>query len=67
MIHPDLLALLCCPSSGQALRVATPDELEKYPEKLEAALITVDGSTLYPVRGGIPLLLPSAAIPWPVA
>ncbi|MFZ4776092.1 MAG: Trm112 family protein [Terrimicrobiaceae bacterium] len=63
MIAPDLLALLCCPSTGQALREATTEERKNCPAAGEAALITADGRMLYPIRNGIPLLLPSAGIP----
>jgi uncharacterized protein len=69
----ELLELLCCPESGQALHPAPPDLIARLdaqrsagtlknragalPEPFEAALITLDGSRIYPVRNGIPVLL----------
>ena len=71
----ELLELLCCPESGQALQPAPPDLITRLesqrksgtlknrggtlPEPFEGALITLDGSRIYPVRSGIPVLLVS--------
>lgn len=68
-----LIDLLCCPESGQALQPAPADLIERLqasakagtlknrsgevPEAFEAALVTQDGSRIYPVRDGIPALL----------
>jgi uncharacterized protein YbaR (Trm112 family) len=57
-----------CPQKLQPLREATSEELaalRKMPEhsSLEAAWIRTDSAIAYPVQNGIPLLIPSAAIP----
>jgi len=57
-----------CPQTRQPLREATSEELaalQKMPAhtKLEAALIRTDSAIAYPIQSGIPLLIPSAAIP----
>jgi uncharacterized protein YbaR (Trm112 family) len=57
-----------CPQTRQPLREATDEELaalRKMPEHslLEAAWIRTDSAIAYPVQNGIPLLIPSAAIP----
>jgi uncharacterized protein YbaR (Trm112 family) len=57
-----------CPQTRQNLREATSEELaalRKMPEhsSLEAAWIRTDSAIAYPVQNGIPLLIPSAAIP----
>ena len=57
-----------CPKTRQPLREATSEELaalRKMPEhsSLEAAWIRTDSAIAYPVQNGIPLLIPSAAIP----
>ncbi len=65
---------LCCPYSRQALTPATTEGLVllkarreagtlrnlagEMPEPFEAALATSDGAVFYPIRGGIPVLLP---------
>jgi uncharacterized protein YbaR (Trm112 family) len=62
MIDPQLLAILRCPLTLQPLRPATAGELARLPEPLAAALVREDGLAAYPVRDGIPLLLPDEAI-----
>jgi uncharacterized protein YbaR (Trm112 family) len=57
-----------CPQTRQSLREATNEELaalRRMPEhsSLEAAWIRTDSAIAYPVQNGIPLLIPSAAIP----
>ncbi len=62
---PDIpRELLCCPITRQPLRPATAGERGKCAAPMEEALIREDGRVLYPIRNGIPLLLPDAAIPF---
>lgn len=71
----ELLSLLCCPETGQALQEAPADLVARLdaqrkagslrnragavPDAFQAALITADGSRIYPIRDGIPVLLTS--------
>jgi uncharacterized protein len=71
----EFLELLCCPETGQSLQPAPQDLIDRLgarrkagtltnragavPEPFDAALVTLDGSRIYPVRGGIPVLLVS--------
>lgn len=60
----ELSALLRCPVTGQQLRIATPEELRALPEHdADGFLIREDGKVAYPVRNGIPSLLPESLIP----
>jgi uncharacterized protein YbaR (Trm112 family) len=79
MIAPELLEVLCCPADRSEVRLATAAELEalngrimggvknnagaSVSEKLEAAIIRVDGTFAYPVREEIPVMLIDEAIP----
>jgi len=54
-IAPEFLSLLRCPVSGQKMRQA-PELATSF--GWESALITEDGKLAYPVRDGIPVLLP---------
>lgn len=74
----ELLDLLCCPESGQPLQPAPDDLIVRLhaslkagtlknragnaPDPFEAALVTLDGSRIYPVRDGIPVLLVSEVL-----
>ena len=62
MIDADLFALLRCPLTMQPLRLAPPELLAKLPVPLEAALVREDGAVVYPIRDGLPVLLPDEAI-----
>jgi uncharacterized protein YbaR (Trm112 family) len=79
MIAPELLEVLCCPADRSGVRLASPAELEAVnariakgvvnnggvavTERLEAAIIRVDGTFAYPVREEIPVMLIDEAIP----
>lgn len=79
MIAPELLEVLCCPADRSAVRLASPAELEMLnariaggvrnnggaavSDKIEAAIIRVDGTFAYPVREEIPVMLIDEAIP----
>lgn len=79
MIAPELLEVLCCPADRSAVRLATPAEIEALnariagglknnggaavTDKLEAAIIRVDGTFAYPVREEIPVMLIDEALP----
>jgi uncharacterized protein YbaR (Trm112 family) len=56
-----LLDLLCCPETRQPLREATAEEIERL--GLGVALVREDGRVAYPIRDGIPMLVPDEAIP----
>ena len=63
MTDTDLIQILCCPVTHQLLREASSEEIEAFSSDLTSGLIREDGRVLYPVRNGIPLLLPGEAIP----
>jgi uncharacterized protein YbaR (Trm112 family) len=78
MISPELLSILCCPETHQAVSPAPAAVLERVwaeklpdrrgtvpPAPLEAGLLRADGTLLYPVRGDIPIMLVDEAIPLP--
>jgi len=58
----DMLKLLRCPVTCQALREATAAERNLLAPELESALIREDLKIAYPIMAGIPVLLPSSAI-----
>ena len=58
----DFLPAFRCPDTHQNLRWATAEELARHGRAGEdKALITVDGSRLFEIDRGIPILLPKAA------
>lgn len=56
-ISPEVLPLLRCPNTGQSL------ELKNIGGR--SMLATADGRWGYPIRDGIPILLPDAAVQQP--
>jgi len=55
--------LLRCPVTGQRLHIATPEEIRLLSEhKGDGFLVSEDGMLAYPVKGGIPDLLPTDGI-----
>lgn len=63
-VSPEILALLVCPVTGQALHLATMEELIGWTaaEPFEGALVTGDGSRAYPIREGFPVLVSGEAL-----
>ena len=67
MIAPELLELLRCPATMQRVRPAPPELLERLrrarpAETFAEALEREDGVVVYPVRDGIPIMLPEEGI-----
>jgi uncharacterized protein YbaR (Trm112 family) len=61
-----LLEIICCPTTHQPLRTSTRAELDAA-QAVSGATLTdgltrEDGRVLYPVRNGIPLLIPEEAV-----
>lgn len=56
---PTFLPKLCCPATGQPLRIATAEEKKSHGIGADAeALVSEDGKLCYPIVDGIPHLLP---------
>jgi uncharacterized protein YbaR (Trm112 family) len=66
-VDDDLLQILCCPVTHQALRIADQatlsDASAKASRPITEGLIREDGRMLYPISNGIPLLIPEEGIP----
>lgn len=60
---PGFIGITLLSITHQPLRLATEEERKKTPAAGDEALIREDGQVLYPIRNGIPLLVPSEAIP----
>jgi uncharacterized protein YbaR (Trm112 family) len=55
------LSLLACPDTAQSLRWATDEECHKQnPPVTPPALARQDGTRLFPISDGIPVLLPES-------
>jgi|TARA_B110000305_G_C19299623_1_gene568484 uncharacterized protein YbaR (Trm112 family) len=58
----ETLELLRCPVTMQRLSVASDDQTKaafSNDESVEGALVCEDGSRLYPIRDGLPVLIES--------
>ncbi len=79
-LAPELLEILRCPESLQRLRPAPREVLDRLgsgPARdragnpvtvpLEGGLLREDGAVLYPIQGGIPILLVENGIPVPAS
>jgi uncharacterized protein YbaR (Trm112 family) len=57
----DFLPKMRCPDTHQPLRCATAEDLQRHGRPAdEKALSREDGSHLFPIDDGIPILLPKA-------
>lgn len=62
----DLVDLLVCPETHQALHRASEEEREQWSTiSTEELLITADGVRAYPIRDGLPHIVASEAIQRP--
>ena len=63
-ISDEVLAMLVCPTTGQALRLATAADLAHWTSKepFEGVLVSADGSRAYPVRDGFPVIVVAEAL-----
>ncbi len=65
-VDKELLEILCCPLTHQALRIADEAALAKATARafrpIPEGLIREDGMMLYPISDGIPLLVPEEGI-----
>jgi uncharacterized protein YbaR (Trm112 family) len=63
---PEYSTLFICPQTGKKLRQATSEEMESMQvagqPNLDGAWIREDAAVAYPVKKGIPLLVPGEAI-----
>ena len=72
-MDPSYLAILMCPKTKGALRLASDAEVKEaqavlqdaLADPFEGGLVCETGGLLYPIRDGIPVLLASEAIELP--
>jgi uncharacterized protein YbaR (Trm112 family) len=63
-VNLEFVSLLRCPITGEQLHVATTEELRHFHgNEADGFLVREDGTVAYPVRDGIPSLLPDSCIP----
>lgn len=66
-LSQEVLALLRCPETRQPLREATAEEIARFAADVpEGAFIVEDGSRLYPVRDGFPVLVAAESLRGPL-
>ena len=59
----QLASLLRCPVTGQQLHIAIPEDVRALSKHdADGFLVREDRTLAYPVRGGIPALLPTDGI-----
>ena len=65
MLSADFIAMLRCPESGQPLRAATVEELDRA--RFAEGLAREDGQVVYPILEGIPMLMVEHGMKIPAA
>ncbi len=59
----DLASLLRCPVTGQRLHLANPEEFRALSSHdADGFLVREDGTAAFPVKSGIPSLLPGSLL-----
>ncbi len=61
-MDPALLEIVRCPLNGEALHLGSSEETVQFPGDYDSLLVRDDGQAGYPVKDGIPRLVPGAAI-----
>jgi uncharacterized protein YbaR (Trm112 family) len=71
MIDPELLKIMCCPETYQAIAFAEPSLIDNLNRQIAAGqlknraggLVREDRKFAYPIRENIPIMLIDEAIP----